>query len=252
MNQESQNGMECGELELLLTDAAEGHLPAAEMEQIQAHARACPECGPLFAQATAGLRWLKSLREAEPPARLLENILAATTGVIEAPAAQKQGWRERLRLWARPLWEPVTALAHPRLAMTVAMAFFSFTLVTNVAMNATGTTWSDVKRVDLRPASLRDMLVRQYEQTSASVTKYYDNLRFVYELQDRVQALRNAAASGQQQEQEQAPPKPDQKQSERPRDEDESQHYSGPSPFEVHARLEVSKELLNLSSRSRS
>ena len=41
----------------------------------------CRACGPLLAEAEAGRNWLKGLTEVEPPASLVNNILASTTGV---------------------------------------------------------------------------------------------------------------------------------------------------------------------------
>ena len=66
--------------------------------------------------------------------------------------------------------------------MSFAMVFFSFTLVLNFA----GLRLSDVRRVDLRPKAL----ARTYYETSAKVVRYYDNIRFVYEIESRVRDLK--------------------------------------------------------------
>src|SRR5258707_4131433 len=81
MPEQTSNGMQCHEFDILLADAFDGILSGSQLDRFQAHARACPACGPLFADAEAGRNWLKSLTEVEPPAGLVENILASTTGI---------------------------------------------------------------------------------------------------------------------------------------------------------------------------
>ena len=73
--------MQCQEFDGLLTDALDGVLTGVQLDRFQAHARTCPACGPLFAEAEAGRNWLKDLTEVEPPVSLVTNILASTTGV---------------------------------------------------------------------------------------------------------------------------------------------------------------------------
>src|SRR5580698_11065866 len=75
------NGMQCHDFDTLLSDALDGVLTGAQLDTFQAHARTCSACGPLLADVTAGRNWLKDLTEVEPPASLVNNILASTTGV---------------------------------------------------------------------------------------------------------------------------------------------------------------------------
>ena len=77
---ETKNGMQCAEFDALLNEALDGGADRSKAGRLQAHARICAVCGPLFAEADAGRRWLKSLAEVEPPANLVHNILLATTG----------------------------------------------------------------------------------------------------------------------------------------------------------------------------
>jgi hypothetical protein len=116
----------------------------------------------------------------------VNRILAATSGVpAHAPAAVPAvpPWPERLRNWARPVLAPVWGVARqPRFAMSFAMAFFSV----SIALNAAGVHVGDLRAADLRPSAL----VRGYYETSAKVVKYYENIRFVYELESRVRDLK--------------------------------------------------------------
>ena len=63
---ETKNGMQCAEFDALLNEALDATLTGPKLESFQAHARVCAVCGPLFAEADAGRRWLKSLPEVEP------------------------------------------------------------------------------------------------------------------------------------------------------------------------------------------
>ena len=52
---------------------------------------------------------------------------------------------------------------------------------------------SDLRHVDLRPSAIR----RNYYETSGRVVKYYENIRFVYEIQARVRQFKEATAPAQ-------------------------------------------------------
>jgi hypothetical protein len=178
--------MQCAEFEALLAEALDGQLRGVQLEAFQQHRQLCPLCGPLFSQAETGLSWLKAVPEVEPPVNLVNRILAATTGAqARAPAVVPvtPPWPERLRGWVRPVLAPVWSTARqPRFVMSFAMVFFSV----SIALNAAGVKLGALRAADLRPSSL----VRGYYETSAKVVKYYENIRFVYELESRVRDLK--------------------------------------------------------------
>jgi len=178
--------MQCAEFEALLAEALDGQLGGAQLESFQQHREACPVCGPLFAQAETGLSWLKAVPQVEPPVNLVNRILAATTGVqarVPVAVPVTPSWPKRLRGWVTPVVAPVWSTARqPRFAMSFAMAFFSV----SIALNAAGVRLGALRAADLRPSTL----VRGYYETSAKVVKYYENIRFVYELESRVRDLK--------------------------------------------------------------
>ncbi|HLK31478.1 MAG TPA: hypothetical protein VKT29_00230 [Terriglobales bacterium] len=178
--------MQCAEFEALLAEALDGQLGGTQLESFRQHQELCPVCGPLFTQAETGLRWLKAVPEIDPPAHLVNRILAATTGAqarVPAAVPVTPPWPERLRGWISPVLAPVWGLARqPRFAMSFAMAFFSV----SIALNAAGVRLGALRTADLRPSAL----VRGYYETSAKVVKYYENIRFVYELESRVRDLK--------------------------------------------------------------
>jgi hypothetical protein len=191
MEYQGQNkGMQCGDFDARLADVLDGMMSGAELEAFKAHAAACMDCGPLFTQAQAGMQALKSLVEVEPPMNLVHNIIARTSAIDPAmqpkTAAPKMGWLSGAREWMSPVLNPVVrVISQPRLAMTAAMAFFSFSLVLNMA----GVKMSDFRNLDLRPSAISTTASMQYHQTTAKVVKYYENIRFVYELESRMKEL---------------------------------------------------------------
>ena len=184
----SQNGMQCSEFDALLTEALDGTLAGAKLERFRGHAAVCPVCGPLFAEVDAGRRLLMSLQEVEPPARLMNNILAATSGLdtarLHAGAAQPGiPWIDSLRAWAAPVFNPFFGVVRqPRFAMSFGMAFFSVTMALNVA----GIKLADLRHIDLRPSAIS----RGYHMTQGRVVKYYENIRFVYQIESKVREIK--------------------------------------------------------------
>jgi len=188
MPDQTKNGMQCHEFEHLLAEAIDGVLGGAQLEGFQAHTRSCSVCGPLLAEVEAGRNWLKELTEVEPPAGLVNDILASTTGVdsqrlrVNVSAAQPQvavigaSWWERAQAWLSGAMQPVWAtVRQPRFAMSFGMAFFAL----SVGLSALGVKPSDLRQISLRPAAIR----HTYYNTEARVVRYYDNIRLVYQLQ---------------------------------------------------------------------
>ncbi len=68
----------------------DGQLPAAEAEQLLAHAAGCPRCGWLLAQERSSRTMLSHARDVEPDpactARLLELAAPSTNGPARAGA----------------------------------------------------------------------------------------------------------------------------------------------------------------------
>ena len=187
---ETKHGASCTEFEALLMDALEGELSGARKESFEAHRRSCAVCGPMFAEVEAGRQWLRSLEPVEPPAYLVHNILAATSGVVSTRLATTSGARtiplgERLREWWDSWFTPVSGFVRqPRFVMSFGMVFFSFSLALNVA----GVKAADVARIDLRPSAIR----HAYNDAQIKVVKYYDNIRFVYEIESKVREFKRA------------------------------------------------------------
>src|SRR5271170_5796132 len=192
-NDQTSNGMQCHEFDLLLSDALDGVLSGGRLDAFQAHSRTCSACGPLLAEVQAGRNWLKNLTEVEPPAGLVNNILASTTGVdtqrlrVNVSAQPQISWLgarwESAQAWISSAVQPVWGtVRQPRFAMSFGMAFFSL----SVGLSVLGVKPADLRQVSLRPAAIR----HTFYNTQARVVRYYENIRFVYEVESRVRELK--------------------------------------------------------------
>ena len=205
--------LNCEAWEAMLADALDGTLDARDAEAFDAHSKGCAAgCGELLEEAKRGTEWLRFLRETpEAPEGLLEKILVGTSGLSEtqlplaasgAVAIPHQPW---LGVSVALLQRHV---AESRILMTLAMAFFSLALT----LNLTGVRLNQLKLSDLSPSALAASVSHQYYTTYGHLNRYYSNLRIVYELESRVNEIRNnnapaarPAAQQQQPEQQQQP-----------------------------------------------
>jgi Putative zinc-finger len=198
---------ECGEWETLLTDALDGLLSPQDEAKFAAHKAVCPACAALYVEARKGREWLEFLGpEPEAPAGLLEKILAKTGPGHEAaggwnalPVAAGAG---TVPAFVPPVWQQPGFFARmrsgvqPRLMMTAAMAFFSIALTLNVTgFNLANVHVTPLRLADLRPKTVRAYMERQLTMASVPIVRYYDHLRFVYEVQTRVRELRGQTES---------------------------------------------------------
>ena len=184
--------VECVAFEALLMDALDGQLTGTRREAFDAHRRVCAVCGPMFAEVDAGRLWLRSLQPVEPPVHLAHNILVATSGVVSTRRVRSEAGRAtpfvgRVRQWWESWLAPTTTFVRqPRFVMSFGMIFFSFSLALSVA----GVKASDVAKISFRPAALR----HAYNEAQIRLVKYYDNIRFVYEIESKVRQLRESTA----------------------------------------------------------
>src|SRR5512140_1198033 len=216
---QGHNGMQCSEFDALLSQAIDGTLSGERLQAFEAHGRECKLCGPLLQDAEAGRSWLKSLEEVEPPAYLVNNILLATSGVALGKATARATWGERLGRWIDAVVSPVVAVARqPRFAMSFGMAFFTLSVTLSIA----GVRLSDIRHLDLRPSAIR----RSYYETQGRVVKYYENIRFVYEIESRVRQLKQAAPAEERPATEESKPKDNNKKNSSGEPDKQERNYS--------------------------
>jgi hypothetical protein len=185
--EEVSRELRCEEWETLLADALDGLLPAADSAAFTTHSSGCATCARLLAEAKQGQEWMQFLQdEPEMPADLMERILSKTSGAVaEHPLAVygapiPAGGPIVMGLpMRRMVWDT-------RLMMTAAMAFFSIALTLNLA----GVRITDFRLSALTPASMENNLTRQFYGARTQLVRYYDNLRFVLEVETKMRELR--------------------------------------------------------------
>lgn len=74
--------------------------------------------------------------------------------------------------------------------MSFGMAFFTL----SVSLSLAGVKLTDLRHLDLRPTAIR----RSYYETTGRVVKYYENIRFVYEIESRVRQFKQSTAPAEQ------------------------------------------------------
>jgi hypothetical protein len=189
----------CTEAEPLFAEYLDGTLSASAKARLEAHMATCPACTEALDEVRRGLGWMQLLRAdtlpTEPPAGLLDKIIARTTNGSGAGSTVAGASGVAIKPVRNMPWSSVnlaavrsgvrrTGLLEPRLALTAAMAFFSISVTLSVA---------GIRPVDLKPTNLRRTVTRTYFDANARVTRYYENMRVVYELESRVRELRRAA-----------------------------------------------------------
>jgi hypothetical protein len=192
------NSPACGQWETLLADALDGLLKPEDESTFASHMAVCPACTALFEEARKGREWLEFLTsEPEVPAGLLDKILAQTGpgqvagfGLITGDASVLPISANSIPAWQRPgMMGRVRRFAEPRLLMTAAMAFFSIALT----INLTGIRLADLRLANLRPSTVRSFMERRLTMASTPIIRYYDHLRFVYEVESRMRELRRTS-----------------------------------------------------------
>jgi hypothetical protein len=191
--------LDCEAWEALLADALDGTLSARDEAAFTAHSQDCAICAEMLAQARQGQEWMRFLHE-EPdaPGDLVSKILGRTSGATLPQLAVAGGG-------VQPIAPHIAQVAmrrafhDSRLLMTVAMAFFSIALT----LNMLGVNLKGVRLADLKPSALQTTIARQIYGAKKQMVSYYENLRWVYELDSRLRELRRDAETEQQPQKEQ-------------------------------------------------
>ena len=164
--------MTCVELETLLCDYVDDTLPAETRAAVEAHLDGCTNCAELARDAAAAVQFFASVPPAEPPDELVTRLLFQ----IPSRGQRRRGkLREFLGRWMRPVLQP-------RFAMGMAMTILSFSLLGR----AIGLPDQPLRPEDLHPARVWAAVDDRVHRTWDRVVKYYDNLRVVIEIQNRL------------------------------------------------------------------
>jgi anti-sigma factor RsiW len=167
--------MNCADLETLLCEYIDGTLAPEPKTELEQHLARCAGCAELARDAAAAAEFLQRVEAVEPPPELLTRILFELPSGHHARPRQPNALSRLARKWFQPVLQP-------RFAMGFAMTILSFSLLGRFA----GISPRQLTLDDLRPAKIwqaaDDRIYRAWQRT----VKFYENLRFVYEIQQQL------------------------------------------------------------------
>ena len=188
--------MNCADIEILLCDYVDGTLRGEQKSAVEGHLAACQSCADFVRDASGALEFMGRAATVEAPAELMTRLL------FELPTVKQQlkpNWRQRVfGGWFEHVLQP-------KMAMGMAMTVLSFAMLSNCA----GIKVQQLKPSDLNPVSVVASVEDRTMRTWTRAVKYYESLRFVYEIQTQIKDWREksaAAQENQQQQQQQKPP----------------------------------------------
>lgn len=218
MSENQKFDMQCADFDVLLTDALDGLLEGEGLARFERHQAECAACSLLYTETKSGFDWLHALDEVEPPLNLVHNVIAATSGSAVSATVELAPRRSFLDRLKEAFVPKITGVMTPRFAMSFGMAFFSVSMLMSVA----GVHPTDLRHMDLTPKGLR----KTYYETQARATRYYENIRIVYQWQAKVQQLKKAATTPEQKSSPESKPESNQNQSKDPREQNYSRQQS--------------------------
>jgi anti-sigma factor RsiW len=164
--------MTCAEFEILLADYVDNALHGAAKSAVEQHAAACPACAALVQDVTSAVQFMERTATVDAPAELLTRILH------EAPTT-RMPWRRRI------LGRWLDSILQPRYVMGMAMTLVSFSMVARFASPR------QLRPSDLDPAKVWSSVDDRVHRSWDRAVKYYENLRWVLEIQSRVKEFQD-------------------------------------------------------------
>jgi hypothetical protein len=152
--------MNCAEIETLICDYVDGSLGTAQRAEVESHLAECAACAELVRDSSAAVAFMERAAGVDPPQELVNRILFA------APWHKPKSGRASQLIYS---------FLQPKFAMGMALTVLSFSMV---ARNV-----RQLQPSDLAPAQvwagIEDRAYRIWTRTE----KFYDNLKFVYQIQ---------------------------------------------------------------------
>jgi anti-sigma factor RsiW len=181
----------CGEIEILLADYLDDTLPVPERAALEHHASICITCRALLEDASAAVKFLKQAEDVLPPPELITRIAyGAPLGRVRMPFERQSFFNRLTSKWLQPILQP-------RLAMGMAMTILSFAMLER----CTGVRVQHLQAADLNPVRIWADVEDKAFRVKDRALKYYENLRWVYEIETRLhdlQVQQEAQQQGQQ------------------------------------------------------
>ena len=171
--------MNCAELESLLCDCVDGVLHGSRKTEFEGHLAVCAACTELFEDVTGAVDFMERAAVVEPPAELLTRILH-----VRPPSVRQTWWRRSVagQVFGTRFESLFDAVLQPRYMMGMAMTVLSFSMIARFA----GIQPRQLSPADLDPAKIYMAADGRMHRTWDRTMKYYENLRWVLELQSRM------------------------------------------------------------------
>jgi hypothetical protein len=176
--------MNCADYEILICDYADGTLTPALKAELERHLAECPACAEMARDGAAAVAFMGRAENVEPPPELITRILFE--GPWNAGKEKPSAWRK----WVAAALSPIL---QPRFAMGMAMTILSLAMLWRTVGPA------PLSARDLKPARIWATLEDRGAYAWGRTVKFYENLKFVYEIQSTLRQWQ------QQQEEEQRP-----------------------------------------------
>ena len=152
--------MNCAEIEILICEYVDGTLTATQRAEVERHIAECPACAALVRDSAAAVAFMERAADVEPPAELITRML------FHAP------WQKRRAGWLPKIFNSVL---QPKFALSMAMTILSFSMLFGQ--------FRQLSPSDLQPAKVWAGIEDRAYRTWTRTLKFYDNLKFVYQIQ---------------------------------------------------------------------
>ncbi len=152
--------MNCAESEILICDYVDGTLAPAQRAELERHFAECPACDALARDSAAAVAFMERAAEVEPPPELITRML------FNPP------WHKTRSGWIPKIFNSVL---QPKFALSMAMTILSFSMLFGQ--------FRQLRPADLEPAKVWAGIEDRAYRAWARTLKFYDNLKFVYQIQ---------------------------------------------------------------------
>jgi Putative zinc-finger len=166
--------MNCAEVEVLICDYVDGTLLPGSRAEVERHLTECAACAALVEDSTAAVRFIEHAADVEPPQELVSRIL------FDPP------WHHYRKGWFSKAFH---AVLQPKFAMSMALTVLSFSMMLPKVRQ--------LEPADLAPAQVWAGLEDRAYRIWGRTLKFYDNLKFVYQIQTTLREWQQQAPEAQ-------------------------------------------------------
>ena len=170
--------MTCADLEIALCDYLDGTLAPAARAEVERHISGCAACAELATDAGAALTFMERVAVVEPPPELVTRMYGIPAmNRLHAPVGAG------ILGWVRKRMQP---MLQPRMVMGLSLTILFFGMMARCA----GVPSRGLSAADLEPSRVWSGVEDRAHRTWERSVKFYENLRFVYQVQSKIRDWR--------------------------------------------------------------